>query len=108
MFKTENFTLPSVTQEMKSNLVAALPDITFGLFTADRTVKASDIKTIAFGVWVNGVKQRHGSIVIEQDYILILAMDNRNEYRAKDKWDCIYFLNKLRTNNYDWDKTLDV
>ena len=108
MFDVKNFTLPSETQQLKFDLTGEVPEMSFGLYSEDKTVKAKDIKTIAFGV-VNkdNVKERHGSIIFEQDYILVLAMDNREEYRAKDKWDCIYFLNKLLLNNFDWAKSLE-
>lgn len=103
-FNAANFTLPSITQELIGELKMHVKPLRFGLFSDVKGQPAKEVTTIAFGHMLDsGVKHRLGSITIEDDYILVLSMDSTEEYRACDKWDCIYFLNALAASTgYDW------
>lgn len=103
-FNAAEFTMPSATQQLKTELVCNVPEFTFGLYAEDGR-PAKEKTTIAFGVMENGVKRRLGSVVINEDYILVLPMDCEKEFRGKDTWDTIYFLRKLAASDgYSWEE----
>lgn len=107
MFNATTFVSVNPTRSLKSELVAGAPMFKFGMVSLDG-VPLADLKTIAFGHMVGGSKVRLGSVVIEEDRILILAMDGQHEYRASCTQEAIRFLLKLAYYGHDWGKADDA